>query len=139
MAKVMLFLLVGAWGASHERRRTLTKWRGRAKGTTMNESITPQRSFQISRMMAALAVLAVLIGVQPVLGQLIRQEVRGVWRTCVYSTPRRMGSSRPGQALGSFQEQEVRIGRGEPCPARRPSQRPPNRRIDQATDELRDG
>jgi hypothetical protein len=62
--------------------------------------------------------------------RLVRQQVIGAWRECIYQGRPQVGSATPRQRIGAEVERSVRIGRGEPCPAtyptpRRPRPRPP--------------
>jgi len=54
---------------------------------------------------------------------LVRQNVIGVWRECVYMGGPRIGSGDPRVAIGTPSELTVLIGRGEPCPATYPEPR----------------
>lgn len=61
--------------------------------------------------------------------QLLRQNVQGVWRHCVYQGKARLGSYNPRRPLNTPSELIIRVGRGEPCPAVYPGEvrepRPP--------------
>jgi hypothetical protein len=55
--------------------------------------------------------------------RLVRQNVVGAWRECIYQGRPQTGSASPRQPLGAMVERTIRIGRGEPCPATYPTPR----------------
>lgn len=55
--------------------------------------------------------------------RLTRQEVRGVWRQCIYEGRAKAGSENPRARLGASNRRVARVGRGEPCPHHYPNQR----------------